>query len=141
MSIFNRNSFVFICAMLSFLPIYISAQNVKAEVTIFEGIVVGGYVDEGAFLNFTGPNITIIKGNSRLIVGMMPSLRFKNDSGATQNTFVTPALGGGLTYCYKYLALQLPFYYTPKTSIENGKWHVGAGIGLRLNAFKRDNSK
>ena len=120
---------------LFFSPQFI-AQTIKSEATLFEGIAIGGYVDEGAFLNFTGPNIALIQGNSRILMGMMPSLKFKKDSGTTQNTFITPALGCGLTYCYKYLALQIPFYYTPKTSIQNGNWHVGVGIGLRLNSLK-----
>ncbi len=138
MSFVKRKYFWCVCTFLNLLSCNVSAQNVNAEVTIFEGILVGGYVDEGAFLNFTGPNIAFIKGNSRLLIGMMPSLRFKNDDGTTQNSFVTPALGCGITYCYKYLAFQIPFYYTPKSSIQNGQWHIGAGIGLRLNALKKD---
>ena len=139
MNFLKRISFWSIGAVLNLLTINISAQNTKTEAYLFEGIIVGGYVDEGAFLNFTGPNIAVIKGNSRILIGMMPSLRFKKDSGTTQNAFVTPALGCGLTYCYKYLALQIPFYYTPKSSIQNGQWHIGAGIGLRLNAIKKTN--
>ena len=68
---------------------------------------------------------------------MMPSLRFKADNSVTKNAFVTPSLGCGLTYSYKFLAVQIPLYYSPKTSVQNGKWHVGVGIGLRLNALKK----
>jgi hypothetical protein len=113
------------------------AQTIKTEATLFEGIVIGGYVNKGAFINFTGPNISISKGNSKLLIGMMPSLRFKADNGVTKNAFVTPSLGCGLTYSYKFLAVQIPLYYNPKTSVQNGKWHVGVGIGLRLNALKK----
>ncbi len=134
----KRVYFWCVCAILILLSFNVSAQNVNTEITIYEGILVGGYVDEGAFLNFTGPNIAVIKGNSRLLIGMMPSLRFKKEDGTTQNSFVTPALGCGITYCYKYLAFQIPLYYTPKSSIQNGQWHIGAGVGLRLNAFKKD---
>jgi hypothetical protein len=139
MKFLKIKKFWFICAIINLCSINISAQNTKTEAYLFEGIIVGGYVDQGAFLNFTGPNIAVIKGNSRILIGMMPSLKFKKDSGTKQNAFVTPALGCGLTYCYKFIALQIPFYYTPKTTLQNGQWHIGAGIGLRLNAIKKTN--
>jgi formylmethanofuran dehydrogenase subunit A len=31
------------------------------------------------------------------------------------------------------LAIQIPFYYTSKTTVENGKWEMGIGIGLKIN--------
>jgi hypothetical protein len=110
-------------------------QSIKASA--FDGIVVAGYVDRGGFTNFTGPNINWVKGDSRVILSALPSLRYKKDEGPTQNTFVTPTLGIGLTYAYKLWAIQLPFYYNSKTATENGRWHVGIGIGLRLNHFNK----
>jgi hypothetical protein len=110
-------------------------QSIKASA--FDGIVVAGYVDRGGFTNFTGPNINWVKGDSRLILSALPSLRYKKDEGPTQNTFVTPTLGIGLTYVYKLWAIQMPFYYNSKTATENGRWHVGIGIGLRLNHFNK----
>lgn len=111
------------------------AQTIKAGA--FDGIVIAGYVDRGGFTNFTGPNINWVEGDSRIVLGALPSLRYKQDSGPTQNTFVTPTLGIGLTYAYKLLAVQLPFYYNSKTATENGRWHVGIGLGLRLNHFNQ----
>jgi hypothetical protein len=131
--LFKTAILILICYLFS---ARLNAQNIKSEATLFEGIVIGGYVDKGAFLNFTGPNISLSKGNSKFLLGMMPSLRFKTDNGTTKNTFITPSLGCGLSYSYKFLAIQIPLYYTPKTISQNGKWHVGIGVGLRLNALK-----
>ncbi len=131
--LFKTALLILFCCLFS---VRFNAQNIKSEATLFEGIVIGGYVDQGAFLNFTGPNIALSKGNSKLFIGMMPSLRFKTDNGTTKNTFVTPSLGFGITYSYKFLAIQIPMYYAPKTLSQNGKWHFGIGVGLRLNALK-----
>lgn len=111
------------------------AQEEKVNFTFYDGIFVSGYVDNGAFLNFTGPNINTTYKSSKFILGMLPSLRFKEDKGTPKNAFVTPNLGVGFTYSYKILAIQLPLYYNAKTANNNGKWHVGVGIGLRINEF------
>lgn len=123
----------------AFFPIFsASAQETgKVNATLFDGVVVGGYVDHGGYLNFTGPNVNFTSGNSKLILGMMPSLRFKEDDATPKNALVTPSLGVGITYCYKYLAFQVPLYYNPKTAVKDGKWNVGIGIGLRLNALNK----
>lgn len=113
------------------------AQEDKVSFALYDGIFIGGYVDKGAFLNFTGPNINATFKNSKFILGMLPSLRFKEDKGTPKNTFVTPNLGIGLTYSYKMWAVQLPIYYNAKTSTQNGQWHVGLGLGLRLNKFNK----
>ena len=96
-----------------------------------------GYIDNGAYINFTGPNINYKSGNSKFVFGMLPSLRFKRDDGQTKNSFITPNLGVGMTYSYKSFAFQIPFYYNPKTALENGKWHVGIGIGVNIEYFYR----
>lgn len=121
------------------LPIDAHAQNNTAPQPqerlafgFFEGTVVAGYVDRGAFLNFTGPNVSYTTGNSKILVGMLPSLRFKEDPAAVKNAFVTPTLGMGITYAYRKLALQLPLYYNPKTATDNGRWNLGFGIGVKL---------
>lgn len=116
---------------------FMFAQDKKANTTLFDGTIVGGYVDNGAFLNFTGPNINFSKGESKLIFGLIPTLRFKEDKGATKNSIVIPMLGAGITYSYKYLALQIPFYYSVKTATANGSWHIGFGVGVRVNKFKK----
>jgi len=92
-----------------------TSSTIKAS--FFDGIAVAGYVDHGAFINFTGPNISFKNKNLKVILGMLPSLRIKEDKSAgTKNSAVTPNLGVGLTAVYKKIALQLPLYYNIKTS-------------------------
>lgn len=115
------------------------AQEEKLRFAMYDGVFIGGYVNDGAFLNFTGPNINTTYKNSKFILGMLPSLRFKEDKETPKNAFVTPNLGVGFTYSYKMWAIQLPFYYNAKTATENGRWHIGLGIGLRLNELNKKN--
>ena len=132
-----------ICSCLFFSWIGWS-QNSSVNLITFDGTFVIGYVNEGAFLNFAGPSISLQKNQSKVLVGMLPSLRFKNDSGVTKNSFITPSLGIGITYQYQKLAVQIPCYYQAKTNTENGLWHVGIGIGYRVNfnsKNKQDDSK
>lgn len=98
----------------------------------FDGVVVGGYVDNGAFLNFTGPSINLTIKKSKILLGMLPSLRYKEDNGMFKNSPITPNLGIGLTYCYKMMAFQVPLYYNTKTAVANGRWNIGVGIGVRV---------
>ncbi|MBT2620281.1 hypothetical protein [Chryseobacterium sp. ISL-6] len=108
-----------------------SAPKVKAA--FFDGVAVAGYVDHGAFINFTGPNINVTWRNTKFILGMLPSLRIKEDkSEGTKNNLITPNLGAGLTFVYKKIALQIPVYYNTKTSTQNGSWKVGIGLGYSL---------
>ncbi len=124
--------------MLPFLYTTITfAQEDKEWFALYDGIFIGGYVNNGAFLNFTGPNINATYKNSKFILGMLPSLRFKKDKGTPKNAFVIPNLGIGFTYSYKVWAIQLPLYYNAKTATQNGQWHVGLGVGLRLNEFNK----
>ncbi|WP_211231602.1 hypothetical protein [Eisenibacter elegans] len=108
-------------------------KSVKSGFEAFNGIIATGYVDQGAYLNFTGPCFFYKFGYSKLVLGMLPSLRFKEDQGDTRNAFVTPTLGFGLTYAYKHLVFQLPLYYNPKTSTQNGQWNPGIGLGFRFD--------
>ena len=102
----------------------------KIKASFFDGIAVAGYVDHGAFINFTGPNISFKNKDLKLILGMLPSLRIKEDKSAgTKNSAITPNLGAGLTAVYKKVALQVPVYYNTKTSTQNGAWKIGIGIG------------
>jgi hypothetical protein len=110
--------------------------TVEKYITPFSGIFVGGYVDNGAFINFTGPNLNFTKGKSQFLVGMLPSLRIKRDTGATTNSLITPTLGFGITYCYRAFAFQIPCYYNTKSATKNGAWNIGVGIGIKLNALK-----
>ena len=114
----------------------------KAKLNIANGtIIVGGYVDNGGFLNFTGPGVKIQNGSSEIIIGVLPSLRFKKDIGITKNTFATTSLGLGITFIYKYVALQVPIYYNSKTSVSDGKWKLGIGIGIKLNQVLTNKKK
>ncbi len=102
----------------------------KIKASLFDGIAVAGYVDHGAFVNFTGPNISFKKKDLKLMLGMLPSLRIKEDrSEGTRNSPVMPTLGAGVTVVYKKLALQVPVYYNVKTSSANGAWKAGIGLG------------
>lgn len=125
-----------LCVSLIMYSSSIFAQQEKVMLTFYDGLIIGGYVDNGAFLNFTGPNINATFNNSKFILGMLPSLRFKEDKATPKNAVITPNLGIGFTYSYKIMALQVPLYYNAKTATENGKWHIGLGIGFRLNKFK-----
>jgi hypothetical protein len=122
-----------VCTITFFLSFNLFSQKTEVSTLIFSGTFIGGYVDKGAYLNFTGPGIKLQKGNSDLMIGVLPSIRFKEDKGITKNSFITPSLGLGITYTFKSLAIQIPFYYTSKTTVENGKWEMGIGIGLKIN--------
>lgn len=97
-----------------------------------DGIIAMGYVDHGAYLNFTGPNLSFSRGKSKIMLGMLPSLRYKQDTGVTKNSPIIPSLGVGLTYSYKRCVFQLPLYYNAKTSTANGNWQLGIGVGFRF---------
>ena len=126
--------------MLSLSFGYTQKEN-QSKVSFYDGTITGGYVNNGAFLNFMGPNIKMSTANSMIMLGMLPSLRFKEDIGIPKNALVTPSLGVGITFVYKAWAIQIPLYYNGKTSTENGKWKLGFGIGVRLNNFKQKQDK
>ena len=119
-----------------FSQAYQQLPTVEKYIKPFSGIFLSGYVDNGAFINFTGPNLSFSTGNSQFLVGMLPSLRFKKDSGSSKHSYITPSLGVGITYCYKALAFQVPFYYNPKTATKNGEWNIGVGVGIKFSALK-----
>jgi hypothetical protein len=135
-----RNLFLFFVFgnfyLSAFTQAYEQLPTVEKYIKPFSGIFVSGYVDNGAFINFTGPNLSFTKGKSYFLVGMLPSLRIKQDSGTTTNSLVTPTLGLGITYCYRAMAIQIPCYYNPKTATKNGEWNIGVGVGIKLNALK-----
>lgn len=102
---------------------------------LWDGLLIAGYVDKGAFVNFGGPCVKFSKQPYAIALGMLPSLRIKQDrvaGGAGKNATVTPSLGVGVSLCYKHLALQVPFYYNPKTAAGNGRWVAGIGAGYRF---------
>ena len=115
----------------------LNAQVEKVKPVFFDGVINVGYINNGGFLNFTGPGLSATYKNSKFLFGMLPSLRYKVDKSSPKNASVFPNLGFGLTYSYKYLSLQIPIYYNAKTETENGSWHVGFGIGYRISAFNK----
>lgn len=131
----SKNYFtaLFLCIGISlFSNAQETGNKIKTTVQPFDGTLVLGYVDNGAFMNFTGPNISFTKGKSKLMFGMLPSLRYKEDHSAIKNAPITPNLGFGLTFSYKKFAFQVPMYYNAKTATANGEWNIGVGIGFKL---------
>ena len=104
------------------------------KTTFFEGIVSIGYIDHGATINFTGPAIKLTHKPLTFLIGMLPSLKIKEDKTAngTRNAIVIPSLGCGATAIYKHIALQIPFLYNPKTAAKDGKWNAGIGFGYKF---------
>lgn len=124
-------------AFLSCLAIALSSFWAKSQTraTLFDGTLVAGYVDKGAYLNCIGPNVKFSKKPFSIAAGLLPSLRFKEETvaaGATKNSLVTPTLGFGLTAVLNHLAVQVPLYYNTKTATKNGEWNVGAGLGYKF---------
>ncbi|WP_231729792.1 hypothetical protein [Pedobacter sp. Leaf176] len=120
------------CLAISMLSFVVKAQT---KATLFDGTIVAGYVDHGAYLNCVGPSIKFSKKPFSISAGLLPSLRIKEDkvpSGATKNSLLTPNLGFGLTAAFHHFAVQLPFYYNAKTAVKNGEWNVGAGLGYKF---------
>ncbi|MBO9620364.1 MAG: hypothetical protein J7539_15155 [Niabella sp.] len=126
------NLFAIITALLFSKGMFAQSQT---SASLWDGMVVAGYVDNGAFVNFGGPAVKWTHKPFCISLGMLPSLRIKEDkvaNNATKNAAVTPSLGAGISVSYKHLALQMPIYYNAKTAALNGKWHVGAGIGYKF---------
>lgn len=130
-----------VCLFFSLATLTLTARaqstgnSVQTRATLFEGIIVAGYVDQGAYINCTGPAIKFSKKPLSVIVGLLPSLRIKKDkvaAGAPKNSVLTPNLGVGITAIYKHLAIQVPLYYNAKTSSKDGKWNPGIGIGYKF---------
>lgn len=109
-------------------------KNNKIVISTWDGMMISGYVDQGAFVNFGGPSIKYISKPMAIGFGVLPSMRIKQDMSGTptRNNWVMPALGYGITFSYKHVALQLPFYYNAKTATTNGQWNPGLGIGYKF---------
>lgn len=114
----------------SFLPIY--AQSAAPTVKLWDGIAVAGYVDKGAYINFTGPAIKWTRKPYSVLLGVLPTLKIKKDNSAVKNALITPTLGAGATFVFKHFVVQLPVYYQPKSATVNGRWRPGIGIGIKL---------
>jgi hypothetical protein len=125
---------IFGCILCLIPTVFVKAQVNETKVTLIEGIVVAGYADEGGYLNLAGPSIKFANKPWTVLVGLLPSLRFKEDKSAsgTKNSTITPSLGFGLTTVYKHFAVQVPLFYNSKTASMDGKWNVGIGVGYRF---------
>lgn len=110
------------------------SQDKKITASAWDGVLIAGYCDDGAFVNVGGPSIKYVDKPMSIGFGVLPSMRIKEDktNTATKNSVVTPTLGFGLTFAYKHLALQVPFYYNAKTATADGKWNPGFGIGYKF---------
>jgi hypothetical protein len=127
------NYHTLLLALFGFVTIG-NAQENKIQTT-WDGAVIAGYVNEGAFINFGGPSLKLIRKPYTVSLGLLPTLRIKEDKvapGQKKNSTITPTLGSGITFGYKHLALQLPLYYNPKNTATDGKWNLGIGIGYKL---------
>ncbi len=113
----------------------VTAQTKKPVATIWDGMAIAGYVNDGAFVNFGGPTIKLIKKPWIFGFGILPTMRIKEDkvaAGAKKNSIVTPTAGFGFTFLYKHFVTQVPFYYNAKSTTVDGKWNVGVGIGYKF---------
>ncbi|HLT87766.1 MAG TPA: hypothetical protein VKZ57_09260 [Sphingobacterium sp.] len=109
------------------------AQDKKIRAQAFDGIIVGGYADNGAYINCTGPAVKYTAQKWILMLGFLPSIKIKEDTSAVKNATLTPTLGFGATLTiFKHLALQVPSFYIPKTSTNNGRWTLGVGLGYKI---------
>src|SRR3546814_200457 len=102
---------IFFGCILCFMPtVFLKAQVNETKATLIEGIVVAGYADNGGYLNLVGPAIKFTNKPLTVFVGLLPSLKFKEDKSdsGTKNSLITPTLGFGLTTVYKQFAMQIP---------------------------------
>lgn len=125
------------CIALILAIIAFNSMNAqtKKSALLWDGMTVAGYVNDGAFVNFGGPSIKLVKRPWSIGVGVLPTLRIKQDQvvkGAAKNSPVMPTAGVGATVVYKHFVAQVPFYYNAKTATTNGKWNVGFGIGYKF---------
>jgi len=115
-----------------------SALKAQTKAILFDGIVTAGYVDRGAFMNCAGPGLKATAKPYMFMLGLLPSLRIKEDNaaaGATKNKMLTPNLGFGFTAAYRRITFQIPLYYNAKTTTQNGAWKAGVGLGYKFSSI------
>ncbi len=127
----NRTFCTIVCIVLTATTVH--AQHKKFSAQAFDGIIVGGYADNGAYINCTGPAMKYTTQKWNLTLGFLPSIKIKEDPSAVKNATFTPTLGFGATLTiFKHLALQVPAFYIPKTNVDNGRWTLGIGLGYKI---------
>lgn len=107
----------------------------RTSLSAWDGMIVGGYVDHGSYVNFGGPSIKYLVKPWSLGFGILPTMRIKEDKvakGSPKNSAITPTAGFGFTFGYKHFIVQVPFYYNAKTATRNGKWNPGLGLGYKF---------
>lgn len=115
------------------LTAVLHAQHKKISAQAFDGIIVAGYADNGAYINCTGPAVKYTTQKWNLMLGFLPSVKIKEDTSAVKNATLTPTLGFGATLTiFKHLAMQVPTFYIPKTNVDNGRWTLGIGLGYKI---------
>lgn len=111
----------------------VHAQHKKISAQAFDGIIVGGYTDNGAYINCTGPSVKYTAQKWNLMLGFLPSIKIKKDDSVIKNATLIPTLGFGATLTiFKHLALQAPAFYIPKTNADHGRWTLGFGLGYKI---------
>lgn len=129
----TQNRVAFVSCLV--LTMFFFSAKAQTKAVLFDGILTAGYVDNGAFINCAGPSIKFSKKPYTVLLGMLPSLRIKEDkvaAGATKNSVLTPNLGFGLTAAFRHIAVQLPVFYNAKTAAKNGEWNLGVGLGYKF---------
>lgn len=122
-----------IMLLLAMITTAAHAQDKKISTNIFDGIVLAGYTDRGAYINCAGPAVKYARQKWTLMVGLLPSIKIKKDTSPVKNAAFTPTLGFGATLTvFKHLAIQVPTFYIPKTSTHSGKWTLGFGLGYKI---------
>lgn len=71
----KKNLFIF--GILTSTLLFSQENDSRIRVSLFDGIAVAGYVYHGTFINFTGPNVNFRHKNTKMMIGMLPSLRIK----------------------------------------------------------------
>lgn len=118
---------------LAMIATAVHAQDKKISTKIVDGIVVVGYTDRGGYINCTGPAVKYTNPQWNLMLGLLPSIKIKEDTATVKNATFTPTLGFGATLTFfKHLAIQIPAFYIPKANINDGKWTLGFGLGYKI---------
>ncbi len=133
--LFKQHAWILFAICLNYSAAAQQAPSVKTTLVAWDGMMVVGYVNNGAFINFGGPSLKFVRKPWILGFGILPTMRIKEDKvpkDSKKNSPVTPTAGFGATVAYKRIVLQVPFYYNPKTTASDGKWYPGVGIGFKF---------
>lgn len=126
----------FLCGIVLIITVHQTHAQAKTHAaTLWDGMAIAGYVNNGSFVNFGGPTVKYIKKPWSFGFGILPTMRIKEDKvpkGAKKNSIITPTAGFGFTVVRKHFVIQVPFYYNAKTATMDGRWHAGIGAGYKF---------